>query len=112
MMPKQDLTEDRLLSKEVAGVVKLEEMLSGVTLNSLLFSPMYKDFARSLTMNDWQSLVWQNLMTHFVLQVNAGILHRDAHASNSMVSIMHSPAKLGYEWAGKSIVTPESRLLV
>jgi hypothetical protein len=112
MMPKQDLTEDRLLSKEVAGVVKLEEMLSGVTLNSLLFSPMYKDFARSLTMNDWQSLVWQNLMTHFVLQVNAGILHRDAHASNSMVSIMHSPAKIGYEWAGKSIVTPESRLLV
>jgi hypothetical protein len=112
MMPKHSIKPEQLLSDAVAGVVKLEEVLSGVTLHRLLFAPALKGIVKALTLNDWYSLVWQSMMAHFVLQVNAGVLHRDAHSSNIMVSIMHSPTSLGYEWDDSLLVAPESRLLV
>lgn len=58
MMSKHSIKREQLHSDLVAGVVKMEEVLTGMTLYSLLVDPVHRDLLKSLELNDWYSLIW------------------------------------------------------
>ena len=67
-----------------------------------------------MTSRDWMSILWQTVMVHMTLMINAGIVHGDPHTDNIVLHIMNEPMSIEYEYAEEDVVlrTMPSRFLV
>jgi len=68
-------------------LLKIEEYLYGTTMYNLLCEPKFARTRRMLSGRDWQSMIWQLLMTHYVMIKQAKLVHYDPHMDNVMVSL-------------------------
>ena len=92
----------------------MEERFFGLTLHDLLFASAGQGLRDTMTVEDWRSLLWQGIMTHVVLHLTTGVVHRDAHGLNVVVHVLQRPIHLEYvvEGTGVRVKTCRSNLLL